>query len=157
MIRSYEPTDQEAAERCIIELQESERALEADRVEGAAIARRYVLDLLETCQKQSGKLFVAEAESQIAGLVCVWMEREPESYLTTLAQYAYISDLVVLPMYRRRGLGSALLAQAEAFALEQGAHTLRINVLARNEEAKAVYHQAGFRDYEIRLLKQIRP
>ena len=155
MIRSYEPADQEQVERCIIELQNFERALESDRVEGATIARRYLFELLDTCQKQSGQLFVAEVEGQVAGFGCVWLEREPESYLTSLAPYAYISDLVVLPAYRRQGLGSALLAQAEAFAKEQEARALRINVLARNEGAKGVYHQAGFRDYEIRLLKDL--
>lgn len=155
MIRPYQLADQEQVERCIIELQDFERALEDDRVEGASVARRYLLELLDTCQKQSGQLFVAEREGQIAGFVCVWLEREPESYLTSLANYAYISDLVVLPAYRRQGLGSALLAQAEAFAKEQGAPALRINVLARNEGAWALYGEAGFRDYEIRLLKDL--
>jgi ribosomal protein S18 acetylase RimI-like enzyme len=155
MIRAYKPAYKEQVERCIIELQDFERELEPDRVEGATIARRYLLELLDTCQKQPGQLFVAEVEGRVAGFVCVWLEGEPESYLTSLANYAYISDLVVLPAYRRQGLGSALLARAEAFAKERGAPALRINVLARNAGAWAVYHQAGFRDYEIRLLKDL--
>ena len=155
MIRSYEPADQEQVEQCIIALQDFERALEPDRVEGATIARRYLLELLDTCQKQFGQLFVAEVEGRIAGFVCVWLEREPESYLTNLAPYAYISDLVVLPAYRRHGLGSALLARAAAFAKEQRAPALCINVLARNAAAWALYGKAGFREYEIRLLKDL--
>src|SRR5579885_177693 len=146
MIRAYQPADQERVERCIRELPDFERSLEDDRVEGAGITRRYLLELLDTCQKQSGQLFVAEIDGRIAGFVCVWLEREPESYLTSLALYAYISDLVVLPAYRRQGLGSALLAQAETFAAQQGVRALRITVLARNEGAKEVYHRAGFRD-----------
>ena len=155
MIRAYEPANQEQVERCIVELQDFERSLESDRAEGATIARRYLLELLDTCQKQSGQLFVAEVRGQVAGFACVWLEREPESYLTSLAPYAYISDLVVLPAYRRQGLGRALLSQAEAFAKEQGARALRINVLARNAGAWALYREAGFRDYEIRLLKDL--
>jgi ribosomal protein S18 acetylase RimI-like enzyme len=155
MIRPYQPADQEQVEQCIIALQDFERALEPDRVEGANIARRYLLDLLETCQKQSGQLLVAEVDGRVAGFVCVWMEPEPESYLTSLAQYAYISDLVVLPAYRRRALGRTLLAHAETFAVQQGARALRINVLARNAGAWALYRNAGFRDYEIRLLKDL--
>jgi ribosomal protein S18 acetylase RimI-like enzyme len=155
MLRAYEPADQEQVERCIIALQEFERSLEDDRVEGATIARRYLLELLDTCLKQSGQLFVAEVEGRIAGFVCVWLEGEPESYLTSLAPYAYISDLVVLPAYRRHGLGSALLARAEAFAKEQGARALRINVLTRNAGAWALYSKAGFREYEITLLKDL--
>jgi len=155
MIRLYQPADQEQVEQCIIALQDFERALEPDRVEGASIARRYLLDLLETCRKQSGQLFLAEVESQIAGFVCVWMEPEPEGYLTSLANYGYVSDLVVLPSYRRRGLGRTLLEQAETFAVRQGARALRLNVLTRNVGAWALYRKVGFRDYEIRLLKDL--
>ena len=155
MIRPYQPADREQVEQCIIALQDFERALEPDRVEGATIARRYLDDLLETCQKQSSQLFVAEVDGLVAGFVCVWMEPEPEGYLTSLANYAYLADLIVLPSYRQHGLGRALLAQAEAFAVQQGARALRINVLARNAGAWALYIKAGFRDYEIRLLKDL--
>ncbi|HEY7356570.1 MAG TPA: GNAT family N-acetyltransferase [Ktedonobacterales bacterium] len=157
IIRPYQPADQEQAERCIIELQDFERALEPDRVEGEAVARRYLEYLLTTCQRKTGRLFVAETDGQVVGLVCLWLEREAESFLTTLAGYAYISDLVVLPAYRRQGIGSALLQQAEAFALEQGATALRIGVLAKNVAAHAAYRKAGFREYEISLLKPLKP
>lgn len=156
-IRPYQPADQAQAERCIIELQDFERAFEPDRVEGKTIAQRYLDYLLTTCQTKTGRLFVAEADGQVVGLVCVWLEREPEFFLTTLAGYAYISDLVVLPAYRRRGIGAALLHQAEAYALERGATALRIGVLAKNNAAHAAYHKAGFRDYEISLLKPLPP
>ncbi|HEU5370070.1 MAG TPA: GNAT family N-acetyltransferase [Ktedonobacterales bacterium] len=156
-IRPYQPTDQEQAEQCIIELQDYERALEPDRVDGNAIAQRYLHYLLATCQSKTGRLFVAEVDGQVVGLVCLWLEREPESFLTTLADYAYISDLVVLSAYRRQGIGSALLQQAEVFALEQGATALRIGVLAQNHAAHAAYRKAGFREYEISLLKPLKP
>ena len=142
MIRAYQPADQEQVEQCIIALQDFERALEPDRVEGASIARRYLLDLLETCQKQSGQLFVADVDDRVVGFVCVWMEPEPESYLTSLANSASISDMVVLPAYRRHALGRTLLGRAEEFAVQQGARALRINVLARNAGAWVLYLKA---------------
>ncbi|HLV98159.1 MAG TPA: GNAT family N-acetyltransferase [Ktedonobacterales bacterium] len=157
IIRPYQFADQDQGERCIIELQDFERGLEADRVEGATIAQRYLQHLLATCQAKTGSLFVAETDNQVVGLICVWLEREPDSFLTNLAGYAYISDLVVLPAYRRRGIGTVLLQQAEAYALEQGATALKINVLAKNSAAYTAYHKAGFRDYEVSLLKQLDP
>jgi ribosomal protein S18 acetylase RimI-like enzyme len=156
-IRPYQLADQEQAEQCIIELQDFERSLEADRVEGKHIAQRYLQQLLTTCQTKTGRLFVAETDNQAVGLVCVWLEREPESFLTSLAGYAYISDLVVLSAYRRRGIGTLLLRQAEAYAQEQGATALKINVLAKNSAAYAAYHKSGFQDYEMSLLKQLEP
>lgn len=156
-IRPYQPADQGQVKQCIIELQDFERALEPDRVEGKTIAQRNLDYLLTTCQDKTGRLFVAEADGQVVGLVCVWLEREPEFFLTNLAGYAYISDLVVLAAYRRRGIGAALLQQAEAYALEQGATALKIGVLAKNNAAYAAYRRAGFRDYEASLLKALPP
>ena len=88
-------------------------------------------------------------------MVCIWLEREPETYLSTLTEYGYVSDVVVLSAYRRRGIGRALLLQAEAFAREHGAETLKINVLARNGGAAALYRASGFREYEVSLLKRL--
>ena len=157
MIRAYQPEDQQQVEQCIVELQDFERALEPDRVEGRTIARRYLQELLTTCEQKRGSLFVAEADGAVIGFVCAWLEQEPESYLTSLADYAYISDLAVLPAYRQQGYGLALLQRTEVFALEQGATALRINALAKNDAARAAYRKAGFRNYEISLLKPLGP
>ncbi len=75
IIRPYQLSDQTQAEQCIIELQDFERALEPDRVEGQIIAQRYLQELLTTCQKKMGCHFVAETESQVVGLVCIWLEQ----------------------------------------------------------------------------------
>ena len=48
-----------------------------------------------------------------------------------------------------------LLQQAETFARQQGAIVLKIGVLAKNQQAANVYQHAGFRPYEIVLLKQL--
>lgn len=157
IIRAYRPGDAEAVEQCITELQDAERRLEADRVEGQAIAQRYRLDLLRSCEEKTGQLSVAEDQGVVIGLVCAWLEREPETYLSTLTEYAYISDIVVLPAYRGHGVGRALLRQAERFATAHGAEILRINVLARNTPAAGLYRTVGFREYEVTLIKSLQP
>jgi ribosomal protein S18 acetylase RimI-like enzyme len=62
----------------------------------------------------------------------------------------------VLPAYRRRGLGRALLERAVAFARGKGAKALRVGVLARNEGAARLYRSLGFGDYTIQLNKPLR-
>jgi ribosomal protein S18 acetylase RimI-like enzyme len=155
MIRPYEPRDEAAVIHCIASLQNAERALETDRVDPTDIAPRYLRDLLVRFQTQPGGLLVAEEAGHIVGYVSLWLEPEPEDYWTSLANYAYISDLAVLPEQRGRGLGRALLAEAERLARRLGATTLKINVLARNAPAWSLYRSAGFRDYEITLLKAL--
>ncbi len=155
MIRPYEPHDQEQVIRCIASLQRFERALEPHLADPADMAPRHLRELLARFQKQPGGILVAEEAGQIVGFVSLWLEPEPEGYWTTLAGYAYISDLLVLPEQRGHGLGRALLAEAETLARQLGATALKINVLARNAVAWGLYHSAGFRDYEITLLKPL--
>jgi ribosomal protein S18 acetylase RimI-like enzyme len=155
MIRPYEPRDQQQVIHCITSLQNFERTLEPDRVEPTGLAPRYLHDLLARTENQQGGLLVAEEAGQVVGYVALCLEPEPADYWTTLAGYAYISDLVVLPEQRGRGLGRALLAEAEHLARRLGANALKINVLARNSAAWSLYRSAGFRDYEISLLKPL--
>jgi GNAT superfamily N-acetyltransferase len=55
-----------------------------------------------------------------------------------------VGDVVVAPDARGRGVGTALLAEAEDWARERGHRILTLNVFARNESARRVYERAGF-------------
>lgn len=156
LIRPYHPDDAEQVVLCIQELQDYERMLEADRVEGRTIASRYLADLLTSCREKTGAIFVALHDAHmVAGFVSLWLEHEAETYLSTLVDYAYVSDIVVRAAYRGRGIGQSLLARAEEYARQVHAPLLRLNVLARNDLARRSYHRAGFREYEVALLKPL--
>jgi ribosomal protein S18 acetylase RimI-like enzyme len=154
-IRAYQSEDQERLEACILELQNFEHALEPDRVEGARIVARNREDLLAIIRQNRGQIFVAEVNAEVVGFVCVCLEHEGGIYLSTLVDYAYISDLVVLPSHRGQGYGTALLQKAEEFARLQGMTMLKIQVLVKNQQATSVYLHAGFRPYELALLKPL--
>ena len=154
-IRAYQPEDQERIEHCIIALQDTERSLEPDRVEGASIVQRNFADLLTDIQQNIGQVFVAEVQGEVVGFVRVRLEHEADTYLSTLTEYAYISDLVVLLPHQNRGIGTALLQKAEEFARQHGMTALKIEVLARNQPATMLYLHSGFRLYELVLLKQL--
>lgn len=154
-IREYQSEDQERLEACILELQNFERTLEPDRVEGARMVARNREDLLAIVGQNRGQIFVAEVAASVVGFVCVRLEHEKDEYLSTLVDYAYISDLVVLPSHRGQGYGAILLQKAEEFARLQGMTMLKIQVLVKNQQAISVYLHAGFRPYELALLKQL--
>jgi ribosomal protein S18 acetylase RimI-like enzyme len=71
-------------------------------------------------------------------------------------EYAFISDLVVLPAYRSQGIGRLLLQAAEAYARAQGAASLELTVLVKNESAVRLYNRYGFRGYHYLLKKDLR-
>ena len=155
IVRTYQTEDKKCVKQCIIELQNFERALESDRIEGTRIVERNFQELLQGHQQNTGRIFVAEVEQEVVGFINVQFEHESQMYLSSLVDYVYISDIVVLQAYRGQGIGTMLLQQAEAFARQKGATTLKINVLAKNQQATDVYQRIGFRPYEIAMLKQL--
>jgi ribosomal protein S18 acetylase RimI-like enzyme len=57
-----------------------------------------------------------------------------------------LQDVEVLAQYRRRGVGSALTAAAEAEAQKRGFDRLRITVSVDNAAAQALYRRLGYGD-----------
>jgi ribosomal protein S18 acetylase RimI-like enzyme len=102
-------------------------------------------------------LLVAELDGAVAGFVACLVERYvgPEEAPDS-AVYGLVSDIAVSPAARRRGVGQALLAAAEAHARGRGMARLRVNVLSANEEARAAYRRFGFVPYTEELEKRLR-
>jgi ribosomal-protein-alanine acetyltransferase len=77
---------------------------------------------------------VAEAEDQIVGFACFRIvDREAE-----------LLNLAVLASFRRRGIGSRLLAQVLEEAGQRGAARIFLEVRDSNAEALRLYQRHGF-------------
>ena len=57
-----------------------------------------------------------------------------------------LQDLEVRDAFRRRGVGSALIAAAEAAARRRGCSRLRVTVSDQNDHARALYESLGYVD-----------
>lgn len=69
-----------------------------------------------------------------------------ETYSTFLARPTlYLEDIFVLPAFRRRGIGRALLRQCIKLAHERGCGRMEWAVLDWNSKAQAVYDGLGAR------------
>jgi ribosomal protein S18 acetylase RimI-like enzyme len=86
-------------------------------------------------------LFVADAgaEKRLAGWLQVTLPRIFES-----PRQAEIAGLVVDEEHRGRGIGPALLRQAEAWARERGCAVLRVRSNVVRERAHGFYRREGF-------------
>ena len=156
VIREYEPEDYAVVRECFVELQNHERQMDSNLAEADAIADRYLHHVFSECATTDGGVYVAEVDGRVAGFVGVWariVSQEPDEYQY---EYAHICDLVVLPAFRRRGLGRALLQRAEDHARDHGATTLRLGVLAANDRARQLYTNAGFHGYLEIMAKDLR-
>lgn len=156
MIRDYEPAQhRDQVRSCVVELQEFERGLEPSLPRGRDMADAYLTFLLDRCSSTAGRVLVAEIDHGVVGFVVVLCRVVPEEPDEDQTPYAYISDLVVLPRYRRRGIGRALLDRAEALVRNSGTRILRVGVLAKNEPAARLYRAVGFTDYQLQLVKRL--
>jgi ribosomal protein S18 acetylase RimI-like enzyme len=156
MIRDYEPTqDWDQVRACVVELQEFERGIEPSLPRGRDMADPYLAFILDRCSEAAGRILVADVDHSVVGFVAVLARVALEELDEDQTPYAYISDLVVLPRYRRRGIGRALIERAESVVRGSGATILRVGVLAGNGPAAALYRTAGFRDYQLQLVKRL--
>ncbi|MBQ7124867.1 MAG: ribosomal protein S18-alanine N-acetyltransferase [Clostridia bacterium] len=64
--------------------------------------------------------------------------------LYSLLDSADIMNIAVLPDYRKRGIGSALLSELISAAKEKGVLSLHLEVRQSNDEAKRLYEKFGF-------------
>jgi len=56
----------------------------------------------------------------------------------------YVSNVAVYPEFRGKGIGKALMLEAEQLAKESGAERIVLDVERENEIAIAVYHKLGY-------------
>lgn len=155
LIRPYDAAaDYEALRACFVELQGWERGFEPVLPAPEAAAEPYMSEMLNACAKNSGCIFLAEAENTVVGFVCL-LAKVPPSADDAVEPYACISDLVVRATHRGRGIGRELMTRAESFAREAGAKQIRVGVLVRNAASHAFYRAGGFRDYTVQLVKPL--
>jgi len=153
-IREYAPSDRPAILDCAAELQDYEKTLEGDRLPGSEIAEKHLAYLLHHCEKKSGRILVGLVANRIMGYVAGWLETDFGEHFVPSRVTGYISDLVVRREVRGGGLGRALLEAGEGYLRDRGATSLSLYTLARNSRARLFYVAAGYRDYEVVLIKQ---
>jgi GNAT superfamily N-acetyltransferase len=147
VIREYDSADAATVRQCVVALQESERVHDPRLPPGEEMADAYCEQIHARCRASDGRVFVAEQDGDVVGFVAVLAREaftEPDD---PPGAYALVSDLVVLPAHRGRGLGRRLLQRAEAHAREAGATELRVVVLAANETARRLYLSAAFQPH----------
>lgn len=88
---------------------------------------------------------LATAGDEIIGhLLLTWNSPSDPHVRELIPPCAEVEDFVVAPRLRGRGIGSEMLAYAEAQCLERGVTRLGIGVGVGNPSARALYERLGF-------------
>ena len=89
-------------------------------------------------------LFVALLGKEIAGALLVTLKTNPDDPIYRPRRYAFVEEVAVATVLQGQGLGRALMAQAEHWALAQGVGEIELHVWDANEPAIALYEKIGY-------------
>ncbi len=163
-IRPFEPRDREA----VIDLKWEMSAFHAGlpitaasldqdydcsrAAAAAAIARD--LSYIET---KGGALLVAEVDGRLVGYLSWYIDDRAGSatIFPERRPLAYVAGVSVTETERGQGIGTALLAHAEAQARAHGITRLGIGVRTSNTSALRLYEEFGFLGIELRMFKAL--
>lgn len=81
-----------------------------------------------------------EEEGRIIGYSGVWI----------VIDEAHITNVALLPQYRGRKLGEALMRRVMEISVEMGAKTMTLEVRVSNDIAQSLYRKLGFQNGAIR-------
>ena len=103
-------------------------------------------------------LLVAESSGTAIGLVRAVERRRddiPDVPALRPRRFVAVEELVVAASARRRGIGTALMERAEAWALERGMDVVELTVYDFNTAARALYDKLGYETRHQQLAKRL--
>lgn len=110
-----------------------------EKLSHAVVANAELLRSSLFGERPAAEVMLAEADGQAAGFALFF-----STYSTFLARPGmYLEDLFVLPEFRGRGIGTALLAYLARVAVDRGYGRFEWAVLNWNEPAIRVYRGVG--------------
>lgn len=113
---------------------------------------RPAADFAAMLDSPEAAVFVADAGS-VVGVAMALLRSTPEHPLFQPRRYGLLDNLVIDAGWRGRGLGRALTAAFEDWALAQGAAWLEVNVYTFNADASGAYASMGYAPLSQRLRK----
>jgi ribosomal protein S18 acetylase RimI-like enzyme len=96
-------------------------------------------------------IYIAEEESLPIGYVVCRLFERPENVFTDANRFLFIDQISVRPEAQRRGVGTALLKQAEIRATELGLSKLQLDSWDFNLDAHACFEKFGFQKFNHRF------
>ncbi len=158
-IRQYEERDRVALRECMQKLQEHVAGIDPmHRLTLVPKEREMYIDwLLEKMKGQKGIIYIAVDREKVIGCAAGFVTvRSPHEALGTIpATPGRIQDLYVDAEYRSQGIGARLLKELENHFKAQGCDVVMVEVFAPNGRAIDFYHEHGFQDRDVDMLKKI--
>jgi ribosomal protein S18 acetylase RimI-like enzyme len=89
-------------------------------------------------------VWIAKEDGAAAGFVVFKIVTTPQNAFCHARHEGVIDQLAVAAQFRRRGVGRALISEAERYAVSQGCSELRLGVVSTNLPARQFYAALAF-------------
>jgi GNAT superfamily N-acetyltransferase len=159
IIRRYEASDAGVLERMFDEFQSYLATLDPTNVLVRSLpsnyGRAYHEETLSEVEAQDGLFLLAEEQGQIVGFAVGLLERmgEIQAMETSMRRPGRVTELYVESARRSQGIGARLLHEVEAWFQTQGCGSVRIEVYAPNQRARAFYQREGYTEWLVNTQK----
>ena len=120
---------------------------------GPARDKEFILDLLAD---QATKIFVADGDGELVGLVQAAVKVTPPMAIFVPRCYVVVDTLMVKEAFRHQGIGQTLMDKVQQWALSKGASEIELNVFAFNEAASDFYQKLGYETISRKMSKSLR-
>jgi GNAT superfamily N-acetyltransferase len=160
-VRPFRPDDAEAVARALVDSSTQHAALEPARYEvqdPAAIAEHYLAGRQHdpTARPEEQATFVAELDGVVVGVLDIHVARPGSAHRRL--RYGWIDEVAVAEPARGRGVGTALLQTAEAWARALGCAYTGLDHNAYNDAAGRLYRERlGYQPAGVILVKPLDP
>jgi GNAT superfamily N-acetyltransferase len=156
VIRAARPEDREALIEQFRDLNLYEEPISNDRRTDRAGAEAGLAEAEAKVAEKEGVKLVAEVDGRVVGYLFLIFDRHAVYVREEKRDHAHVTDLFVLEELRGRGIGRALLLEAERVAEARGVDHMTIGVLTGNLPAERAYARFGFRPDWSGLKKPLR-
>jgi GNAT superfamily N-acetyltransferase len=100
-------------------------------------------------------IFVAEADGRAIGFILCKLVERPENPFTFAARILLVDQISVRPQVQGKGIGAALLQQAELLARELKAERVVLDSWDFNLGAHTFFERMGFEKFVFRFWKHL--
>lgn len=150
-IRSANPSDTEALRQLNYEIYARNPEYDSTIISDFIFQTEGLEFIRESIQRAGGCCLIAEENGRMIG----YTNGEPKSVPYRRVKMFEIDNLGVIPEYKGKGVGKALLQAITDWAKDNGYDQLYLSCYAKNEEALGFYQKNGFSTLDIGLEKNI--
>jgi len=115
--------------------------------------------LAETVNQYLGKqtplwwVFPEKASLTSDPVGCIWLGKAIDQVSGLRSTHVFL--LYVEPQHRRRGIATALMKQAQSWAIQQGDRLLSLMVYSSNQQAMKLYENLGYQQQSVLMFKKL--